>query len=64
MALRGLEEYCRAPERIFVSVCLQHFIPVCLTVCTSCSSSSSDIPAGTALITCFPAFMDSVAIHT
>src|SRR5437773_4721833 len=37
--------------------------PVFFTHSRSCSSSSADIPAGTALMTCLPAFMASVAIQ-
>ena len=41
-----------------------YFRPVRLTVSSRRSSSSMDMPAGTALITCLPAFMASISIHT
>ena len=41
-----------------------YFRPVRLTVSSSRSSSSMDMPAGTALMTCLPAFMASISIQT
>ena len=43
---------------------IMYFMPVFFTVSSSSSSSSSDIPAGTALMACFPTFIASVTIQT